>query len=66
MKQENLNQNLKKLNSIIEWFENQEELDVELGLKKVKEAMNIIKETKKRLKKVENEFEEIKKDIDHE
>jgi exonuclease VII small subunit len=66
MKQENLNQNLKKLNSIIEWFENQEELDVELGLKKVKEAMDIIKETKKRLKKVENEFEEIKKDIDHE
>jgi exonuclease VII small subunit len=66
MKQENLNQNLKKLNSIIEWFENQEELDVELGLKKIKEAMDIIKETKKRLKKVENEFEEIKKDIDHE
>ena len=66
MKQENLNQNLKKLNLIIEWFENQEELDVELGLKKVKEAMDIIKETKKRLKKVENEFEEIKKDIDHE
>lgn len=66
MKQENLNQNLKKLDSIIEWFENQEELDVELGLKKVKEAMEIIKETKKRLKKVENEFEEIKKDIDHE
>jgi len=66
MKQENLNQNLKKLNSIIEWFENQEELDVELGLKKVKEAMDIIKETKKRLKKVENDFEEIKKDINHE
>jgi len=66
MKQENLNQNLKKLNQIIEWFENQEELDVELGLKKVKEAMDIIKETKKRLNRVENEFEEIKKDIDHE
>ncbi|MDD5752873.1 MAG: exodeoxyribonuclease VII small subunit [Candidatus Pacebacteria bacterium] len=62
MKQENLNQNLKKLNQIIEWFENQEDLDVELGLKKVKEGMEIIKDLKKRLKKVENEFEEIKKE----
>jgi exonuclease VII small subunit len=63
MKQENLNQNLKKLNQIIEWFENQEDLDVELGLKKVKEGMDIIKDLKKRLKKVENEFEEIKKEV---
>ncbi|MDD3293015.1 MAG: exodeoxyribonuclease VII small subunit [Candidatus Pacebacteria bacterium] len=63
MKQENLNQNLKKLNQIIEWFENQEDLDVELGLKKVKEGMEIIKDLKKRLKKVENEFEEIKKEV---
>ncbi len=66
MKQENINQNLKKLNQIIEWFENQEELDVELGLEKVQQGMNLIKELKKRLKKVENEFEEIKKDIDNE
>ena len=64
MKQENINQNIKKLNQIIEWFENQEDLDVELGLKKVKEAMELIKQTNQRLKKAENEFEEIKKSLD--
>lgn len=64
MKQENINQNIKKLNQIVNWFENQEDLDVELGLKKVKEAMELIKQTKQRLKKAENEFEEIKKCLD--
>ncbi|MDD5696564.1 MAG: exodeoxyribonuclease VII small subunit [Candidatus Pacebacteria bacterium] len=64
MKEKNLNQNLKKLNEIVEWFENQEEIDVEIALKKVKEATEILKEAKKRLKKVENEFEEIKKGAD--
>jgi exonuclease VII small subunit len=63
MKQEDISQNIKKLNQIIDWFENQEDLDVELGLKKVKEAMELIKQTKERLKKTENEFEEIKKDF---
>lgn len=63
MKQENINQNIKKLNQIIDWFENQEDLDVELGLKKVKEAMELIKQVKQRLKNTENEFEEMKKDI---
>jgi exonuclease VII small subunit len=63
MKQEDINQNFKKLNKIIDWFESQEEIDIELSLKKVKEALEIIKESKKRLKKIENEFEEIKKEI---
>jgi exodeoxyribonuclease VII small subunit len=66
MKEKNLNQNLKKLNEIVDWFESQEEIDVEIALKKVKEATEILKEAKKRLKKVENEFEEIKKGADFE
>ena len=61
---ENLNVNLKKLSEIAEWFENQEEVDVEEGLKKVKSAVRIIKTSKDRLKEIENEFEEIKKEID--
>jgi len=61
---QNLNNNLKKLSEITEWFENQEEIDVEEGLKKVKEAVGIIKISKGRLKEIENEFEEIKKGID--
>ncbi|PIP23036.1 MAG: hypothetical protein COX37_00520 [Candidatus Nealsonbacteria bacterium CG23_combo_of_CG06-09_8_20_14_all_39_17] len=59
----NLNNNLKKLSEITEWFDNQGEIDVEEGLKKVKEAVALIKISKERLKAVENEFEEIKKDI---
>lgn len=62
MKQENINQSIEKINQIIDWFENQEHLDVELGLKKVKEAKEIIKQIKDKLKKAENEFQEIKKE----
>jgi len=62
----NLNQNLKRLSEITEWFDNQEEIDVEEGLKKVKEAVMLIKVSKSRLKEVENEFEEIKKEIEPE
>ena len=62
----NLNTNLKKLSEISEWFDNQDEIDVEEGLKKVKEAVELIKTSKERLKEVENEFEEIKKEIDGE
>lgn len=60
----NLNSNLKKLAEITEWFDKQEEIDVEEGLKKVKEAVSLIKASKERLKGIENEFEEIKKEVD--
>ena len=62
----NLNTNLKKLSEIAEWFDKREEVDVEIGLEKVKEAVVLIKESKERLKKIENEFEEIKKEIEEE
>ncbi|GEM_PF-370600 len=54
---------LKKLEKIIEWFDSQEEVDVEAGLEKVKEGMALIKASKERLKEIENEFEEVKKEI---
>ena len=60
----NLNNNLKRLSEITRWFDNQEEIDVEEGLKKVREAVELIKISKERLKAVENEFKEIKKEID--
>ena len=62
----NLDGNLKRLKEISEWFENQEEVDVEEGLENIKEAAVLIKESRKRLKQIENEFEQIKKDIDEE
>ncbi len=61
---QNLNSNLKRLAEITEWFDEQEEVDLEEGLKKVKEAVGLIKTSKFRLKEIENEFEEIKKEID--
>ena len=60
----NLSDNLKKLSEITKWFENQEEVDIEEGLKKAREAVELIKISKERLKVVENEFEEIKKEVD--
>ena len=63
-KRGDLNKNLSKLSEIANWFENQEEVDVEEGLNKVKEAAKIVKESKGRLKEIENEFEDIKADIE--
>lgn len=60
----NLKSDLKKLAEISDWFDSQEELDVEEGIQKVKQAGELIKACKDRLRKVENEFEEIKKDIE--
>ena len=57
---------LKKLEELVDWFENQQEIDVEKGLEKVKEGADLIKKSKQRLKKIENEFEEVKKDIEEE
>ncbi|MCU0678935.1 MAG: exodeoxyribonuclease VII small subunit [Planctomycetes bacterium] len=62
--EEKIGDKLKKLNSIVAWFESQEQADVEEGLKKVKEGAALIKELKEKLKQVENEFIEIKKDLD--
>ena len=64
MEKTNLSESLKKLEEIAKWFELQEEIDVEKGLEKVKEGARLIKASKERLKKVENEFEEIKREME--
>jgi exonuclease VII small subunit len=66
MAKENLSDALKKIQSIISWFEDQEEVDVEKGLEKVKEGAILIKATRTRLKEIENEFEVVKKDLEKE
>lgn len=66
MKKENLGGSLKKLEGIVNWFESQEEVDIEKGLEKVKEGVKLIKASKEQLKGVENEFEEIKKELNNE
>lgn len=59
----NLNETLKKLASIVSWFESQSELDIEKGLDYVKEGADLIKVSRERLTEIENEFKEIKKEI---
>ena len=59
----NLNDTLKKLAHIVSWFESQSELDVEKGLEYVKEGATLIQSSRERLSEIENEFKEIKKDI---
>ncbi len=61
---DSLTKSLKELAEITDWFDNQEEIDIEEGLKKVKKAAELIKISRRRLRSIENEFEEIKKDID--
>ena len=59
----NLNETLKKLAQIVSWFESQSELDVEKGLEYVKEGAGLIRSSRERLSEIENEFREIKKEI---
>ena len=63
MAKPNLNESLKKLAAIVDWFDKQEEVDVEAGLEKVREGVALIKESKERLKDIENQFEEVSKDL---
>lgn len=62
----NLSESLKKVQAIIAWFDEQEEVDVEKGLEKIKEGTILIKESRTRLKEIENEFEVVKKDLEKE
>lgn len=51
---------LKEIGEILEWFDAQEELDVEAALVKIKKAAELIKASRKRLGEIENEFKEVK------
>jgi len=59
----NLSESLKKLEAISKWFNNQNEVDVEKGLEKVREGAKLVKLSRARLKEVENEFEDVKKEL---
>ncbi len=63
MEKLNLTEALKKLEEINAWFEDREEIDVEKGLKQVKEGAKLVKASRERLQKIENEFKEVKKEL---
>jgi exonuclease VII small subunit len=66
MPKKTLGESLDKIQKIITWFENQEEVDVELGLEKMKEGTKLIHESRERLQEIENEFEVVKKELEKE
>lgn len=57
-----LKSSLKKLEEITEWFQ-EKDIDLDVGLKKLKEGTEIIKACRSKIKEIENEFFEIKKDL---
>lgn len=66
MTKKTLADSLEKIQEIIRWFDNQEEVDVEMGLLKMKEGAKLIKESRERLREIENEFEIVKKELEQE
>lgn len=63
MKKTSIKQDLEKLEAIAAWFEKEKDIDVEEGLAKVKEGAALVKTLRAELKDVENQFEEVKKDL---
>lgn len=61
----NFGESMKKIEEINEWFEN-EDLDLEEALNKLKEGKTLIKSCKSRLEEIENEFNELKIDFSEE
>lgn len=60
----NFEQNLKKLQDIVSWFEEHDEIDLEKSLEKIKEGSELLKECKKDLKEIDNVFKEVEKDLE--
>ena len=59
-----LDETLKKLERIAEWFGKQNEPNLEEGLKKVEEAALLLKESRERLGEIENRFDEVRRIVD--
>ncbi|HSE34615.1 MAG TPA: exodeoxyribonuclease VII small subunit [Candidatus Paceibacterota bacterium] len=49
-----------KLRGIVQWFEEQDEVDIEAGLEKMREGASLVAACRSRLSELENEFNEIK------
>ena len=59
-----LGASLKRLEEIVGWFDTQDEVDVEVGLERVKEGADLVKVCRTRLRELENEFETVRKDLE--
>lgn len=54
---------LTELEAIVRWFDQQDAVDVEAGLTKVRHGAVLIRDLKARLKEAENEFVAIKQSL---
>jgi exonuclease VII small subunit len=59
-----ITKSLERLEALVRWFDEQEQVDVSEGLAKVKEGASLVKELKARLKEVENDFKDVRKELD--
>lgn len=55
---------MQQLQAIVDWYDQQQELDLEEGLARAKQAAELIKVCARRLSQLENEFVKIKADLD--
>ena len=58
----NFAQSYKKLQTLVEWFE-KSDVDLEEGIGKFEEGIELVKEMKDYLNKMENKIKEIKKSV---
>ncbi|MBI4256993.1 exodeoxyribonuclease VII small subunit [Candidatus Uhrbacteria bacterium] len=56
----NFTESFQELEEITRWFDSQEQLDLDVGLKKFERGLELAQELKKKLAEVENKVEEIK------
>ncbi len=58
----NFSKSYEDLQKIVEWFEH-DEVDLEEGIKKFEDGLEIVKELKEYLGKMENKIKDLKKSI---
>lgn len=59
-KQPSFSEGFEELEKITEWFDSEENLDLEKGLKQFERGLELAGDLKKRLSEVENKVEEIR------
>lgn len=59
-KELNFSEAFKELEEITSWFDSEEQLDLDSGLKKFERGLELAEDLKKKLAEVENKVEEIK------
>jgi exodeoxyribonuclease VII small subunit len=66
MPKNSLKETLQRLKEIIKELEEDDAVDVEAGLEKVKEGAGLVKDAREKFEKLENEFTDIRDDLNTE